>query len=87
MPQSLDGRAVGNEALAVSLGEVRFQPEVAWQEAPGLGVPMDARATRAISQHEGAPLANRQRGLIIVVPKGYRRLRRTQKQIVPNAEA
>jgi hypothetical protein len=46
-----------------------------------------AAADDAVAEHEGAPVAHRQRGLTGVVAEGHRRLRRAQEQLVLQAIA
>ncbi len=83
----LDGHVVGQEFLAVALGEMRAQDEIGRQEAPGLGVPVDAGAADAVAEHKGAPVAHRQRGLARLVAERHRDLRRPQEQLVLDAVA
>ena len=78
----LDGHVRRQETGAIPLRQVTAQHEIARQEAPGLGVPMNAGAADAIAEHEGAPVAHRQRRLIGVVAERHRNLRRPQEQFV-----
>ena len=83
----LDGHVRGEEARAIALGEVRFENEIARQEAPSFGVPVQSAAAGAVAEHESAPGAHGQRGLIDIVAERQRGLRGPQKQIMPDAEA
>ena len=78
----LDGHVRRQEIGAITLRQVAAQHEVARQEAPSLGVPMNAGAADAIAEHEGAPVAHRERRLIGVVAERHRHLRRPQEQFM-----
>ena len=80
----LDRHVRGQEFRAVTLGQVRFQYEIGRQKAPGLRVPVQARATDAIGHQKRAPGADRQRRLPRIIAKGERRLSRPHEQIVPH---
>jgi hypothetical protein len=61
---------------------MRTRQEIAGQKPEGLGVPMQAATADAVTEHEGAPVAHRQRRLSGIVTEGHRRLRRPQKKLV-----
>jgi hypothetical protein len=73
------------EARAVTFGQMRARQEITWQKTEGLGVPMQATAADAVAEHEGAPVANRQRRLTGIVAEGHCRLRRPQKKLMLQA--
>ena len=83
----LNGAVLWDELLAIALSEMGLQHEVAGEEAPRLRVPVHAAAANAIRRHEGAPAADRKRGLIHFVAEAEGQLRRAQEQLVPDAIA
>ena len=83
----LDRHVLGQKFRAIALGKVRLGDEIARKKAPGLGIPVQSAAADPVAEHEGAPVAHRQRGLTGIVAKRHRGLGRPQKQIVPDAEA
>ncbi len=67
----LDGHVVGlDHRLAIALLIVGLEVEIAFEEAPGLAVPMHAGATHPLARQEGTPFADRQRGLALIVAEG-----------------